>query len=75
MKFHQLTIDDARASVSSSFGGLSSAEAERRQREFGPNRVEKVAEEPAFWRLLKPELRPLAIHEPNSGAGSIDLPA
>jgi sodium/potassium-transporting ATPase subunit alpha len=53
MKFHQLTIDDALAIVSSSFGGLSSAEAERRQREFGPNRVEKVAEEPAFWRLLK----------------------
>ncbi len=53
MKIHELSIDDALASVRSSSGGLSSFEAERRRREFGPNRVEKVAREPALWRLLK----------------------
>lgn len=53
MKIHQLSIDDALASVRSSSSGLSSSEAERRRREFGLNRVEKVAAEPALWRLLK----------------------
>ena len=53
MKIHQLSIDEALTSVRSSSGGLSSSEAERRRREFGPNRVEKVAAEPAVWRLLK----------------------
>ena len=53
MKIHRLSIEDALASVSSHLDGLSSAEAERRRREFGPNRVERVAREPAFWRLLK----------------------
>ena len=53
MKIHQLFIDDAIASVRSSPSGLSSSEAERRRREFGPDRVEKVAREPALWRLLK----------------------
>src|SRR5450759_1101866 len=53
MKIHQLSIDDALASVRSRSGGLSSSEAERRRQEFGPNRVEKVAAEPAWWRLLK----------------------
>ena len=53
MKIHQLSIDDALASVRSSSDGLSSSEAERRQREFGPNRVERVARESALWRLLR----------------------
>src|SRR5512136_921495 len=53
MKIHQLSIDDALASVRSSSDGLSSSEAERRQRDFGPNRVERVAREPALWRLLR----------------------
>jgi len=53
MKFHQLSIDDALASVHSNLGGLSSSEAERRRREFGPNRVEAVAREPALLRLVK----------------------
>jgi sodium/potassium-transporting ATPase subunit alpha len=53
MKFHQLSIDDALASVHSSSEGLSSSEAERRRREFGPNRIEMVAREPALWRLVK----------------------
>ncbi len=53
MKIHQLSIDDALASVRSSSSGLSSSEAERRRREYGANRVERVAGEPAVWRLLK----------------------
>jgi sodium/potassium-transporting ATPase subunit alpha len=53
MKIHQLSIDDALASVRSSSDGLSSSEAECRQREFGPNRVERVAREPALWRLFR----------------------
>jgi len=53
MKIHRLSIDDALLSVRSQAGGLSSSEAERRKQEFGPNRVEKVAREPALWRLLK----------------------
>jgi sodium/potassium-transporting ATPase subunit alpha len=53
MKIHQLSIDDALASVRSSSSGLSSSEAERRRQEFGANRVEKVAREPVLWRLLK----------------------
>ncbi len=57
MKIHQLSIDDALASVRSSAGGLSSSEAERRQREFGLNRGEKVAGEPVWWRLLKEFMR------------------
>ena len=57
LKIHQLSIDDALASVRSSSGGLSASEAERRWREFGPNRVEKVAREPALWRLLKEFIR------------------
>ena len=46
MKIHQLSIEDALASVRSSPSGLSSSEAERRRREFGPNRVEKVGRRP-----------------------------
>ena len=53
MKIHQLSVDDALASVRSNLSGLSLSEAERRRREFGPNRVEKIAREPALWRLLK----------------------
>ncbi len=53
MKIHQLSVDDALAGVRSSSGGLSSSEAERRLREYGPNRVEEVAAESPWWRLLK----------------------
>ena len=53
MKIHQLSVDDALASVRSCSGGLSSSEAERRHREFGPNRVESVVRQPALWRLLR----------------------
>ena len=53
MRIHRLSVDDALASVRSSSGGLSSSEVERRRREFGPNRIEKVRREPAIWRLLK----------------------
>lgn len=53
MRIHRLSVDDALASVRSSSGGLSSAEVERRRREFGSNRIEKVRREPAVWRLIK----------------------
>ena len=53
MRIHRLSVDDALASVRSSSGGLSPSEVERRRREFGPNRIEKVRREPAIWRLLK----------------------
>ena len=53
MRIHRLSVDDALASVRSNSGGLSSSEAERRRREFGSNRIEKVRREPAIWRLIK----------------------
>ncbi len=53
MRIHRLSVDDALASVRSSSDGLSSPEVERRRREFGANRIEKVRREPAIWRLLK----------------------
>jgi sodium/potassium-transporting ATPase subunit alpha len=33
--------------------GLSSAEAQHRPREYGPNRIEKIARAPAVLRLLR----------------------
>jgi sodium/potassium-transporting ATPase subunit alpha len=53
MKIHQLPLDVALASLRSSSAGLLSSEAERRRREYGANRVEQVARQPAAWRLLK----------------------
>jgi calcium-translocating P-type ATPase len=53
MKIHQLSVDDAFLSVRSDATGLSPAEAARRLREYGPNRIEKIAREPALWRLVK----------------------
>ncbi|MEO1766028.1 cation-transporting P-type ATPase [Thiobacter aerophilum] len=53
MKIHQLDIDQALASLGSTAAGLSAAEAARRLREFGPNRVEAVARESVLLRLLR----------------------
>ena len=53
MKIQQLSAHEAIASVHSAPQGLSLAEAERRLRELGPNRVPEVAREPPWLRLLK----------------------
>ena len=53
MKIQRLSVADALASVNSTGRGLSQAEAERRLREFGANRVERVAGEPLLLRFVK----------------------
>jgi sodium/potassium-transporting ATPase subunit alpha len=51
MNIAGLTVDQAVASLASSAAGLSSREAERRLREFGPNRLEKISRVPFLVRL------------------------
>jgi len=51
MKIHQLTDDEALRSLHTGRDGLSSAEAARRLKEFGPNRIERVRTEHAWRRL------------------------
>ena len=53
MKIHQLSVEEALRSLRSQAAGLSSEEALRRLREFGPNRVERLAREPAWFRLFR----------------------
>ena len=53
MKIHHLSIDEAIASVRSSSAGLSSTEAERRLKEYGLNRVERVVRQHPLWLLLR----------------------
>jgi sodium/potassium-transporting ATPase subunit alpha len=53
VRIHQLSVADAIASVHSAAQGLSSDEAARRLREFGPNRMEPVAAVPIWLRLCK----------------------
>ena len=53
MKIQQLSASDALASFNSSAEGLSSAEAARRLREYGPNRVEEVVRESTLLRFFK----------------------
>src|SRR5579862_987838 len=53
MKIQSLSAEEALASLHSVPEGLSSPEAERRLREFGPNRVERVEGTPLSLRLLK----------------------
>jgi calcium-translocating P-type ATPase len=53
MKIHHLTADAALQSLQSTLHGLTSAEAQRRLREFGPNRVETVQGEALFLKLMK----------------------
>jgi len=44
MRIEQLSVEEALNSVGSSPQGLSGAEARRRRREYGPNRIEKIAQ-------------------------------
>ena len=53
MKIHQLSVDDALASLHSGPEGPSGAEASRRLQEFGPNRVERVAATPLWVRFAR----------------------
>ena len=53
MRVHRLSVTEALSSLRSTGDGLSSAEAARRLGEFGPNRLEKVAQESLVLRLLK----------------------
>lgn len=53
MKIQHLSVEEAFASLQSGAGGLSSAEALRRLREFGPNRVEKAEHQPLTKRFFK----------------------
>jgi calcium-translocating P-type ATPase len=53
MRIQQLSAADAVASLNSSLEGLSSTEAVRRLREYGPNRVEEVVGESGLFRFLK----------------------
>jgi calcium-translocating P-type ATPase len=51
MRIQQLTPEEAVASLNSGPAGLSHAEAARRLREYGPNRVKEVARDPLLVRL------------------------
>lgn len=53
MKIHQLTEDQACASLRSSIHGLSGKEALRRLQEYGPNRVEEISKKRLLPSLLK----------------------
>lgn len=53
MRIHQLSESEALASFGSAAEGLSSAEAQRRLEEFGPNRVEELRREHPLVRLLR----------------------
>ena len=53
MKIHQLTIPEALASLHTSEQGLTPAEAQRRLREYGPNRVEEVRRRNRLLDFLK----------------------
>lgn len=52
MKIHQLLAADAVVSLNSTAKGLSSEEAARRLREYGPNRVEEVSAESTLLRFF-----------------------
>ena len=53
MKVHQLSAEEVIASLRSMPGGISSAEAGRRLREYGPNLVRKIEREPLLLRFFK----------------------
>jgi sodium/potassium-transporting ATPase subunit alpha len=54
MKIHHFSADEALASLHSRREGLSAAEAARRLREYGENRIERLPR-PPLWRLLLKE--------------------
>lgn len=53
MKIHHLTVAESLQSLHSSSVGLASAEAERRFREFGPNRVKQIQRASRLVHFLK----------------------
>ena len=53
MKIHQLSAEEAFASVHSTPGGLSTTEALRRLAEYGPNHVQQLRGAPPVLRLLR----------------------
>ncbi|CAG7856400.1 sodium/potassium-transporting ATPase subunit alpha,E; H+/K+-exchanging ATPase [biofilm metagenome] len=53
MKIHQFSIEDAIASLHSRLEGLTCAEVEQRQKEYGTNEIEAVQGEHLLIRLLK----------------------
>jgi calcium-translocating P-type ATPase len=52
MLIHQLSLDEAFATLRSAPGGLSTAEAAARRVEFGPNRIERLPETPLAIRFI-----------------------
>ena len=52
MRIHQLSVEDALASLHSGPEGIGEAEAKRRLAEFGPNQVERVETTPLLTRFL-----------------------
>ena len=53
MRIHQLSVEDALASLHSGPEGIGEAEAKRRLAEFGPNQVERVETTPLLIRFLR----------------------
>jgi len=52
MKIHQLTVEEALASLHTQASGLDSTEAERRLLEYGPNRIREERRRPLLLDLL-----------------------
>jgi magnesium-transporting ATPase (P-type) len=53
MRIHQLSVEDALASLHSGPEGISEAEAKRKLSEFGPNQVERIGTTPLLIRFLR----------------------
>jgi len=53
MRIHQLSVEDALASLHSGPEGIGEAEAKRRLAEFGPNQVERIETTPLLSRFLR----------------------
>ena len=53
MVIQQLPFDEAFATLRSAAGGLSQREGAARRAEFGPNRVERLAQTPVAWRFIR----------------------
>jgi len=87
MKVHQLTVDQALASLASRASGLLGAEAQRRLVEFGPNRMEEIRGAPLilrfagefvhFFALILWVAAGLAfyaeVHQPGEGMGTMGV--
>ena len=87
MKVHQLTVDQALASLASRPSGLTAAEALRRLAEFGPNRMEEVRGTPLILRFAGEFVHFFALilwvaaglafyaeaHQPGQGMGTMGI--